>query len=234
MAKALQRRRGTTEEHQRFTGLEGEFTYDTTEKRVVAHDGETPGGIPMAKKEDVRALFDTDGSLLKKEIIPTVAAADKLSSARKVSITGDASGSGSFDGSTDISLSMSLASTGVAAGSYGPSSNASPGGGQSFAVPYVTVDAKGRVTSVASRTITMPNHVSSSTTANNVNVANVVGLAVGAINYSKTSTSYGCTFTVQLNRDNYGRVAGLAVSGANCNCNCDCNCNCGDSDSDGG
>lgn len=53
MAKALQRRRGTTAEHANFTGLEGEFTYDTTEKRIVAHDGVTAGGIPMAKKSEL-------------------------------------------------------------------------------------------------------------------------------------------------------------------------------------
>lgn len=53
MAKALQRRRGTTAEHANFTGLEGEFTYDTTEKRIVAHDGTTAGGIPMAKKAEL-------------------------------------------------------------------------------------------------------------------------------------------------------------------------------------
>lgn len=56
MAKALQRRRGTHEEHKSFTGLEGEFTYDTTEKRIVAHDGVTKGGIPMAKKSEVDAI----------------------------------------------------------------------------------------------------------------------------------------------------------------------------------
>lgn len=56
MAKALQRRRGTHGEHQNFTGLVGEFTYDTTEKRIVAHDGATKGGIPMAKKAEVDAI----------------------------------------------------------------------------------------------------------------------------------------------------------------------------------
>lgn len=56
MAKALQRRRGTTAEHANFTGLEGEFTYNTTEKRIVAHDGATKGGIPMAKKSEVDAI----------------------------------------------------------------------------------------------------------------------------------------------------------------------------------
>lgn len=53
MAKALQRRRGTHEEHKDFVGLEGEFTYDTTEKRIVAHDGATAGGVPVAKESEV-------------------------------------------------------------------------------------------------------------------------------------------------------------------------------------
>lgn len=55
MAKALQRRRGTNEEHKNFTGLEGEFTYNTTEKRIVAHDGVTKGGIPLAKKAELES-----------------------------------------------------------------------------------------------------------------------------------------------------------------------------------
>ena len=59
MAKALQRRRGTTAEHANFTGLEGEFTYDTTEKRIVAHDGVTKGGIPMATKKEVEEVANS-------------------------------------------------------------------------------------------------------------------------------------------------------------------------------
>lgn len=64
MAKALQRRRGTTEEHKSFTGLEGEFTYDTTEKRVVAHDGVTAGGIPMAKKSEADDKLPLSGGTM--------------------------------------------------------------------------------------------------------------------------------------------------------------------------
>lgn len=64
MAKALQRRRGTNEEHKSFTGLEGEFTYDTTEKRIVAHDGSTKGGIPMAKKSELDTKLNTSGGTM--------------------------------------------------------------------------------------------------------------------------------------------------------------------------
>lgn len=56
--------------------------------------------------------------------------ADKLTYTRKISITGDASGSTDFDGSADKSITLTLANSGVAAGTYSA----------------VAVDAKGRVT----------------------------------------------------------------------------------------
>ena len=51
---------------------------------------------------------------------------------------------------------LTLASSGVTAGSYGPSANATPNHGATFSVPYITVDAKGRVTAAATHTITLP------------------------------------------------------------------------------
>lgn len=59
-----------------------------------------------------------------------VGKATKLANARKISITGDASGSTDFDGSADKSITLTLANSGVAAGTYSA----------------VAVDAKGRVT----------------------------------------------------------------------------------------
>lgn len=49
-----------------------------------------------------------------------------------------------------------LATSGATAGNYGPGSNASPAHGASFSVPYFTVDNKGRITTAATRTITLP------------------------------------------------------------------------------
>lgn len=50
MAKAIKRRRGTTEDHKTFVGLDGEITVDTTKKTLVIHDQETVGGFPMASE----------------------------------------------------------------------------------------------------------------------------------------------------------------------------------------
>lgn len=60
-------------------------------------------------------------------------AAAKLSTARTIALKGDATGSASFDGSANKDISVTLANSGVTAGSYSA----------------VTVDAKGRVTAGA-------------------------------------------------------------------------------------
>jgi len=56
--------------------------------------------------------------------------ATKLATARKISLTGDATGNTTFDGSADKSITVTLANSGVTAGTYSA----------------VAVDAKGRVT----------------------------------------------------------------------------------------
>lgn len=60
-------RRGTTVEHKTFVGAEGEITVDTDLKRLVAHDGVTPGGHYIAAhsdiKTDVNQFTDNDAML---------------------------------------------------------------------------------------------------------------------------------------------------------------------------
>lgn len=61
--------------------------------------------------------------------------ADKLNTARTIALTGDATGSTTFDGSANKEISVTLSNTGVTAGTYNT----------------VTVDAKGRVTAASSK-----------------------------------------------------------------------------------
>jgi hypothetical protein len=56
MAKQVQLRRGTTAEHEAFTGAEGEVTYNTEAKVLVVHDGTAQGGIPIANQSTVSAI----------------------------------------------------------------------------------------------------------------------------------------------------------------------------------
>ena len=86
-------------------------------------------------------------------------------------ITGVTAGNGLTGGGTsgDVTLNVgagagisvtadavALATSGVTAGSYGQSANVSPAHGNSFKVPYVTVDTYGRVTAAADKTVTLP------------------------------------------------------------------------------
>ena len=64
-----------------------------------------------------------------------VGKADKLTTARTISLSGDATGSTTFDGSANKEISVTLSNTGVTAGTYNT----------------VTVDAKGRVTAASSK-----------------------------------------------------------------------------------
>ena len=53
MAYAIQRRRGTSTEHNSFTGLVGEITIDTTNNTIRVHDGSTAGGHRLAKYSEI-------------------------------------------------------------------------------------------------------------------------------------------------------------------------------------
>jgi hypothetical protein len=65
MSGRLLRRRGTAAEHATFTGSEGEFTYDKTNKRVVAHDGTTAGGWCANGMSPALLVEGRDGSNVK-------------------------------------------------------------------------------------------------------------------------------------------------------------------------
>jgi len=80
--------------------------------------------------------------------------ANQFSSNKSVELTGDVSGSASSK--AGWSITTTLSNSGVTAGSYGPSENASPAHKGTFSVPYITVDAKGRVTAASTKIITLP------------------------------------------------------------------------------
>ena len=87
MAKVLQHRRGTTAEHSNFTGAAGEITFDTTAKRLVAHDGTTKGGIPVATKQEVEQVANS----LDPRILDAASQADILEAVGQVTGGGSVS-----------------------------------------------------------------------------------------------------------------------------------------------
>lgn len=74
------------------------------------------------------------------------ATATKLATGRKISMTGDGEWEVTFDGALAVSSVMTLSNTAVSAGVYGSAGS----------IPKITVDAKGRVTSVEEIAVDIP------------------------------------------------------------------------------
>ena len=100
--------------------------------------------------------------------------ATKLANARTIGLSGDVTGSTTFDGSEDKTIAATLSESGVTAGSYGPATAETLAFGGSVNVPQVTVDAKGRVTAAANRAIKLPSAPSAVTKATQDAKGNVI------------------------------------------------------------
>ena len=91
-----------------------------------------PGELGVALDTQELYVGDAEGNvkIVKGGASGAVESADKLTVPRNISISGDGTGSASFDGSKDVTISLALSDTAVTAGTY----------------TKVTVDSKGRVT----------------------------------------------------------------------------------------
>ena len=92
MAQEIRLRRGTTTQHNSFTGAEGEVTVNTTVDTVHVHDGTTAGGHRLAKYSELSAAgantgmdmplsTPTDGNLVTNAAYPSFTTATKVTDA---------------------------------------------------------------------------------------------------------------------------------------------------------
>ena len=81
--------------------------------------------------------------------------ATKFKDAQSITLTGDVTGTASSQ--AGWSITTTLSNSGVTNGTYGPTGNVNGTNGATISVPQITVDAKGRVTSIVNRTYTSVN-----------------------------------------------------------------------------
>ena len=129
--------------------------------------------------------------------------ATKLSTARTISLSGDATGSTTFDGSANKSIPVTLVNSGVEEGGYGPTAAATLAFGGSVNVPQITVDAKGRATAVVNRAIKLPAAPTS-----------VSGNAGTATKLATARTIDGVSFNGSANIIHYGTCSTAAETAA--------------------
>ena len=76
-------------------------------------------------------------------------------------------------------------------GSFGPSDNATPSYGETFSVPYITVDKAGRITAAATKTITLPS-------SDNTNTSHSHSDGLGLVRTGDGGTSGDVSYKVAL------------------------------------
>lgn len=86
-----------------------------------------------------------------------IGTATQFSSNTTVSLTGDATGT-SAGSKKGWSVPVTLAASGATAGDYGPTADATVAEDGSILVPQISVDAKGRVTAIETKTYTLTPH----------------------------------------------------------------------------
>ena len=123
--------------------------------------------------------------------------ATKFASAQSVALTGDVTGSASSQ--AGWSVATTLSNSGVTAGSYGPSADASPAHKGTFTVPYITVDAKGRVTAASTKTITLP-------ADNNTTYSTATTSANGLMSSSDKTKLDGIATGAEVNQNAFANV----------------------------
>lgn len=80
-----------------------------------------------------------------------------LAVARTIALSGDATGSVDFDGSQNVELPIALKNSTIIPGNYGPEESRTLNYGDSFEVPQLAFDIKGRAIAGTSKFFTLPN-----------------------------------------------------------------------------
>ena len=143
----------------------GEAAYSNTSETLFIglSDGAivNVGGVYYTEQIDSATSSNTASTIVKRDAngkltgdiignADTATTAAAWTTARDLGLAGDATGNVSIDGSENETLTVTLANSGVVATTYGNTTN----------IPQITVDAKGRVTSVSNVAVSIASTLS--------------------------------------------------------------------------
>lgn len=140
-------------------------------ERAIDVEGATSANTALAiVKRDINGDFSA--GIITADLEGNATTASRWQAARNLSFTGDATGTGSVDGSADVATAITLAETGVVDGEYGSATRS----------PVFTVDAKGRITEASDDLITpaFSAITDTPTTATGYGIASIDNVPIGA------------------------------------------------------
>ena len=199
-----------------FATIDGSgWIYKRTPTQVLSDIG----AAPNSHNHDSTYLPLSGGTLTGNLTAPTfhgkldgnADTATKFKDAQNITLTGDVTGTASSQ--AGWSITTTLSDSGVTNGTYGPTEDVNGSNGATISVPQITVDAKGRITSIVNRTYTSVN------TDTNTTYSAGTGLSLSGttINHSNTITagsvgsaqspSHGDTFAIpKITYDAQGHI----------------------------
>lgn len=178
---------------------EGELALNLVDRTIYTRNGNNIIDMGFGKGGQVNGNITASGTVkatkLEGPLTGNADSATKLQNTRTLSWTGDATGSLSFNGSANVSDALTLANSGVTAGTY----------------KSVTVDAKGRVTAgsdvitglVTSTVASGTTNTATSNTNTYLNIVETVGSAATTVGTSTQVTGAG---TVTVTSDTAGKL----------------------------
>lgn len=172
---------GTTEGTNQFT-YNGSATknINITPANIGAASSSHNHDSSYVKKSGDTMTGDLTAPIFHGELDGNADTATKFKDAQSITLTGDVTGTASSQ--AGWSITTTLSDSGVTNGTYGPTEDVNGFNGATISVPQITVDAKGRVTSIVNRTYTSVN------TDTNTTYSAGTGLSLSGTTFNHSNT----------------------------------------------